>query len=207
MCNNCGCNVRSCSTTYTNSNQTVTEAVTTLSILGGEVTSTGKCINAQASGFSVKASGLYRIGFDVTLDPTAAGTAVIQMTKDGVAMPEAVATVTTVANALVTVHVETTRYIAVPCHVNSPAYGVVSSGVAGTVTHVTGYAVKLDLIKMKSWDVALKTSKYTLTACTLSSVQVSYRHLRSPLPLGCLQKPILRDSFPLHKMYTSKNYI
>ena len=144
MCNNCGCNVRSSSTTYTNSNQTVTEAVTTLSILGGEVTSTGKCINAQASGFSVKASGLYRIGFDVTLDPTAAGTAVIQMTKDGVAMPEAVATVTTVANALVTVHVETTRYIAVPCHVNSPAYGVVSSGVAGTVTHVTGYAVKLD---------------------------------------------------------------
>jgi hypothetical protein len=115
-----------------------------LSILGGEVTSTGKCINAQASGFSVKASGLYRIGFDVTLDPTAAGTAAIQMTKDGVAMPEAVATVTTVANALVTVHVETTRYIAVPCHVNSPAYGVVSSGVAGTVTHVTGYAVKLD---------------------------------------------------------------
>lgn len=47
-------------------------------------------------------------------------------------------------NALVTVHVETTRYIAVPCQVNSPAYGVVSSGVAGTVTHVTGYAVKLD---------------------------------------------------------------
>ena len=107
MCNNCGCNVRSCSTTYTNSNQTVAEAVTTLSILGGEVTSTGKCINAQASGFNVKASGLYRIGFDVTLNPTAAGTAVIQMTKDGVAMPEAVATVTTVANALITVHVET----------------------------------------------------------------------------------------------------
>ena len=53
MCNNCGCNVRSCSTTYTNSNQTVTEAVTTLSILGGEVTSTGKCINAQSSGFNV----------------------------------------------------------------------------------------------------------------------------------------------------------
>jgi hypothetical protein len=115
-----------------------------LSILGGEVTSTGKCINAQASGFNVKASGLYRIGFDVTLDPTAAGTAIIQMTKDGVAMPEAVATVTTVANTLITVHVETTRYIAVPCHVNSPAYGVNSSGVAGTVTHVTGYAVKLD---------------------------------------------------------------
>lgn len=42
------------------------------------------------------------------------------------------------------VHIETTRYIAVPCHVNSPAYGVTSSGVAGTVTHVTGYAVKLD---------------------------------------------------------------
>lgn len=144
MCNNCGCNVRSCSTTYTNSNQTVTEAVTTLSILGGEVTSTGKCINAQSSGFNVKASGLYRIGFDVTLNPTAAGTAIIQMTKDGVAMPEAVATVTTVANALITVHVETTRYIAVPCHVNSPAYGITSSGVAGTVTHVTGYAVKLD---------------------------------------------------------------
>lgn len=91
-----------------------------------------------------RASGLYRIGFDVTLNPTAAGTAIIQMTKDGVAMPEAVATVTTVANALITVHVETTRYIAVPCHVNSPAYGVTSSGVAGTVTHVTGYAVKLD---------------------------------------------------------------
>lgn len=98
----------------------------------------------QQSNANVKASGLYRIGFDVTLDPTAAGTAIIQMTKDGVAMPEAVATVTTVANTLITVHVETTRYIAVPCHVNSPAYGVVSSGVAGTVTHVTGYAVKLD---------------------------------------------------------------
>ena len=144
MCNNCGCNVRSASTTYTNSNQTVTANVTTLSILGGEVTSTGRCINAQASGFSVKTSGLYRIGFDVTLNPTAAYTAVIQMTKDGVVMPEAVATVTTVANTLVTVHVETTRYIPVPRQVNSPVYGVVSSGAAGTVTHVTGYAVKID---------------------------------------------------------------
>ena len=27
---------------------------------------------------------------------------------------------------------------------NSPAYGVTSSGVAGTVTHVAGYAAKLD---------------------------------------------------------------
>lgn len=87
-------------------------------------------------------SGLYHLSADVTYTPTAAGVAILQLYKDGVALPCAIAQQTVAAGNVYTNHIETDLCLTTCC-VNRPVITLDISGVAGTVNHTCVGAVKL----------------------------------------------------------------
>ncbi len=133
---------KSAQTAYSNAIQPYTADGTQINILGTQVTDTGCSIRTTTGGFAFRNSGLYRISFDVTSVPTAAGEQVLQLYRDQTPMPCAVSTITTIAGDSATQHVETIVAVQTCCAVN-PAITARISGVAGTVNHVCASAVKL----------------------------------------------------------------
>jgi hypothetical protein len=128
--------------TYNASTQTVTASTTPLALLGSQCTDTGCAISASGTNITINKSGLYYLSADVTFTPTAAGTEIIQMYKDGVVLPCAIAQATTVADGTITAHIETVLVIASCCAVQ-PVFTIQASGVAGTVNWIGTTAVKL----------------------------------------------------------------
>lgn len=133
---------KSCQTAYNNSAQTYTADGTTVNILGNLITDTGISITTNSGGFKINNGGLFRISYDITSTPSAAGTQVVQLYNGTTAMPCAISSVTTAADGVVTQHVESVVRIATCCAIQ-PAISAQISGVAGTVSHVCASALKL----------------------------------------------------------------
>ncbi len=143
----CNCNVKnihykSAQTAYNNADQTFAAAGSQVAILGNLGMDTGCAITTQSGGFRVNARGMYRISYDVTYTATAAGTGIVQLYRDSVALPCAIAQDTVTAAGVKTAHVETVISLN-SCPSVNPVISAQISGVAGVVNHVCASAVKL----------------------------------------------------------------
>lgn len=143
----CNCNVKnihykSAQTAYNNADQTFAAEGSQVAILGNLGTDTGCAITTQSGGFRVNARGLYRISYDVTYTATAAGTGIVQLYRDSVALPCAIAQDTVTAAGVNTAHVETVISLN-SCPSVNPVISAQISGVAGVVNHVCASMVKL----------------------------------------------------------------
>ena len=127
---------------YNNTAQTVTATATQLTLAGTTVMRTGCSVILDGNALKINHGGLYHLAADVTLTPSVAGTVSVQMYLNGVAMPDAITQATVAESGVTTVHVETTRLLAVcPCTVK-PAVSVWISGVAGTVNWIGTTAIR-----------------------------------------------------------------
>lgn len=133
---------KSAQNAYNNSAQTFVAAGTPINVLGVLTTDTGCSIDTTTGGFNVSHSGLYRISYDVTFTPSAAGVSVIQGFKDTVALPCMNTQTTVAAGSVYSLHMETTIYIPVCCNMTSNISATIS-GAAGTINHVCASMVKL----------------------------------------------------------------
>lgn len=133
---------KSAQTAYNNAEQAYVAAGTTVNILGNLATDTGVSISTQAGGFRICSGGLFRVSFDVTSTPAAAGAQILQLYSDATPLPCAIATDTVAADGIVTQHVETVIRLATCCAIQ-PSISARISGVAGTINHVCASAVKL----------------------------------------------------------------
>lgn len=133
---------KSAQTAYNNTAQTYTADGLTVNVLGNLDTNTGVSISTQTGGFRVNNGGLYRISYDVTSTPGAAGAQVLQLYNGTVAMPCAIATDTVAADGIITQHVETVVRLVTCCAIQ-PVISARISGVAGEVSHVCASVVKL----------------------------------------------------------------
>lgn len=133
---------KSAQNAYNNAAQAFVAAGTPVNVLGILNTDTGCSIDTVTGGFVVSSSGLYRISYDVVFTAGGAGTAELKLLKDTAALPCADAQVTTVANNIYSLHIETTVYIPVCCN-GAPTISAALGGVAGTISHVCASVVKL----------------------------------------------------------------
>ena len=142
-CNNCK-NVyqKSAQAAYNNAEQAYVAAGTNINVLGNLITDTGVSISTQTGGFRINNGGLFRVSYDVTSTPAAAGAQVIQLYNGSSAMPCAIATDTVAADGIITQHIETVIRLATCCAMQ-PTISARISGVAGTINHVCASAVKL----------------------------------------------------------------
>lgn len=115
---------------------------TQVTILGTQTVDTGCSITTQAGGFRVNCGGLFRVSYDVTSTPTAAGTQSLQLYRDGVAIPGAVTTDTVTDAGTITQHVEQIIQINT-CAAVTPVITARIGGVAGTISNVNASMVKL----------------------------------------------------------------
>lgn len=133
---------KSAQTAYNNAEQAYAAAGTTINILGNLATDTGVSINTQTGGFQICSGGLFRISFDVTSTPAAAGAQIIQLFSDATPLACAITTDTVAADGIITQHVETVIRIATCCALH-PNISARISGVDGTINHVCASVVKL----------------------------------------------------------------
>lgn len=142
-CNNCiNAYQKSAQAAYNNAEQAYVAAGTSINVLGNLITDTGVSISTQTGGFRINNGGLFRISYDVTSTPAAAGAQVIQLYNGSSAMPCAIATDTVAADGVITQHVETVIRLATCCAMQ-PTISARISGVAGTINHVCASVVKL----------------------------------------------------------------
>lgn len=133
---------KSAQAAYNNAEQAYVAAGTNINVLGNLITDTGVSISTQTGGFRINNGGLFRVSYDVTSTPAAAGEQVIQLYNGSSAMPCAIATDTVAADGVITQHIETVIRLATCCAMQ-PTISARISGVAGTINHVCASAVKL----------------------------------------------------------------
>ena len=126
-CNCKNVHQKSAQAAYNAALQTYTAEGTTINVLGTQITDTGCSITTQSGGFRINAGGLFRVSYDVTSTPGAAGAQVLQLYNGSTPMPCAVTTVVRLAT----------------CCAIQPVISARLSGAAGTVSHVCASAVKL----------------------------------------------------------------
>lgn len=115
---------------------------TQIDVLGTQTVDTGCAITAQTGGFRVNCGGLFRVSYDVTSTPSAAGTQSIQLYRDGVAIPGAISTDTVTADGVITQHVEKVLLLST-CPAVTPTITAQIGGVAGTISNVNASMIKL----------------------------------------------------------------
>ena len=93
---------------YNNTPQAFIASGTPVNVLGILNTDTGCSLETVTGGFVVNNGGLYRISYDVIFTASGAGVAELKALKDTVALPCADAQITTVADNVYTLHIETT---------------------------------------------------------------------------------------------------
>lgn len=142
----CNCNknpyAKSAVRVFNTAAQPFTADTTTLTIEGTPVVDTGCSLCLNPASITVDKSGLYHLSADVTFTPTAAGVAIVQLYRDGVALPCAISQLTVAAGTIYTTHIETDLCINTCC-VNRPSISLRIGGVAGTVNRTCVGAVKL----------------------------------------------------------------
>ena len=142
-CNNCkNAYQKSAQAAYNNAEQAYVAAGTNINVLGNLITDTGVSISTQTGGFRINNGGLFRVSYDVTSTPAAAGAQVIQLYNGSSVMSCAIATDTVAADGIITQHIETVIRLATCCAMQ-PTISARISGVAGTINHVCASAVKL----------------------------------------------------------------
>lgn len=134
-------NNKSIQQAYNRNTQALTATATPVMLLGTQIVNSGCSIATNANGFTFKKSGKYLVNFDVTFTPGAAGTEVMQMYLNGLALPYAVVSDTTVESATYTRNISAIVPVSACCALQ-PTLTLVLSGVAGSVTNVKAYAVK-----------------------------------------------------------------
>lgn len=133
---------KSTQTAYNNTEQAYPADGATVAILGNLATDTGVSIDTQTGGFQICTGGLFRVSYDVTSTPSAAGAQILQLYNGASPLPCAITTDTVAADGIITQHVETVLRLATCCAVQ-PSISARISGVAGTINHVCASAVKL----------------------------------------------------------------
>lgn len=133
---------KSCIRVYNANPQTVTATATTLVLEGTPVVESGCSLCLNPSSITIKKSGLYHLAADISFTPTAAGTFIVQLYKDGVALPCTIVQDTAETGNVFAAHVETDICVNACC-VNNPEITLVVSGVAGTITRTCVGALKL----------------------------------------------------------------
>lgn len=133
---------KSAQAAYNNAEQAYVAAGTNINVLGNLITDTGVSISTQTGGFRINNGGLFRVSYDVTSTPAAAGAQVIQLYNGSSAMPCAIATDTVAADGIITQHIETVIRLATCCAMQ-PTISARISGVAGAINHVCASVVKL----------------------------------------------------------------
>lgn len=133
---------KSAQNAYNDASQAFVTTGTPVSVLGVLNTDTGCSVDTVTGGFQINASGLYRVSYDVTFTPSAAGVAVLQGLKDTAALPCLNTQETVAAGSVYTLHAETSIYIPVCCN-GTPTISATLGGVAGTISHVCASVVKL----------------------------------------------------------------
>ena len=133
---------KSAQAAYNNAEQAYAAEGTNISVLGNLITDTGVSVTTQTGGFRINNGGLFRVSYDVTSTPAAAGAQVVQLYNSSAAMPCAFATDTVAADGVITQHVETVIRLATCCAIQ-PVISARISGVAGTINHVCASVVKL----------------------------------------------------------------
>lgn len=96
--------------------------------------------NLSGSNATVEGTGYYAVDTNVTFTGAAASTVVVQLYKDGVAIPGAVATSSIAANGIGSVTIPT--IVRERCCVESTITAMIS-GLAGTVTNASIRVIKL----------------------------------------------------------------
>ena len=133
---------KSAQNAYNDTSQAFAATGAPINVLGVLNTDTGCSVDTVTGGFRINASGLYRVSYDVTFTPSAAGVAVLQGLKDTATLPCLNAQATVAAGSVYTLHAETTIYVPVCCN-GAPTISATLGGVAGTVSHVCASAGKL----------------------------------------------------------------
>lgn len=133
---------KSAQNAYNNTSQAFAATGTPINVLGVLNTDTGCSIETVTGGFNISSSGLYRVSYDVTFTPSAAGVATLQGYKNTTTLPCMATQATVAAGSVYTLHAETTIYIPVCCN-GIPTISANIGGVAGTISHVCASAVKL----------------------------------------------------------------
>ena len=122
--------------------QAYTAEGTILTFDGVQCTNTGCSISTNSSSLTINNSGLYYISATVTSTPTEAAEQVIQLYKNGVALPCAISTDTTVSGSVITQSIETVLVLN-SCCASQPNITLRISGAAGTTNFVKITAFKL----------------------------------------------------------------
>lgn len=136
------CWQKSAQTAYNDAEQAYVAAGTQVNVLGTLATDSGVSVKTQTGGFQIVSGGLFRVSYDVTSTPTAAGAQILQLYNGSNALPCAIATDTVAANGIITQHVETVVNLATCCAI-TPVISARISGVAGVINHVCASVVKL----------------------------------------------------------------
>lgn len=136
------CWQKSAQTAYNDAEQAYVAAGTQVNVLGTLATDSGVSVKTQTGGFQIVSGGLFRVSYDVTSTPGAAGTQVLQLYSGASPLPCAVVTDTAAANGIMTQHVETVVDLATCCALR-PVVSTRISGVAGVINHVCASVVKL----------------------------------------------------------------
>ena len=115
--------------------------VTPISVNANQVVLEGKAIVPTLNGYRIEKTGLYNISCDVVLLGATAGNVILQAYLDGVAMPCTERTVTLVAEAYTTIHLETDILFEPVCRCQNNTshaitFAVVSTGGAGSIVNV-----------------------------------------------------------------------
>lgn len=132
------CNYKSIERAFNNVSQAFVSTGTTLNLLGTLATDTGVSISTNTNNFTINTCGTYIISADVTFEPTGAGNVIVQLYKNGVALPCAISIFTVAVGDIYTLHVETDLYLK-----EDDIISVNISGVAGDVTWIGATCEKL----------------------------------------------------------------
>ena len=136
-------NYKSAQVAFNTVAQDVVATGTSLAVLGTLTTDTGCSINTNNAGFKVNASGLYRFRYVITFTAAAAGTATVQLFKDGIALPCTLTQNTVADGDTYTIITEAPAIVIGTCCNICPSVTASVSGVAGTVNYVCASAVRL----------------------------------------------------------------
>lgn len=125
--------MKSCERYYNTATQSLDAGSTiNLIIAGNRVVDSGISIQAEAQSYNVLKPGLYRIEGDLLFDSTATGDVILQIYKDGVALPCTMRRVTVPATGYTAIHTETDLQIeSCCCNVNHQFTYVLTSANTG----------------------------------------------------------------------------
>lgn len=128
---------------YNNAQQAITETQTALVLKGVEMINSGCSVRADTSAYNLLTGGIYHISADVTFTAADAGEALLQIEAEAVGLPCATATVSTTADGVYTVHVETDVGVSCCPAVGGRVITISIGGVSGTVTHICSGVTRL----------------------------------------------------------------